>query len=41
MPFYVPYTPGSNGIITTSFSVFDSDQDTLTLISVSVVNENG
>lgn len=41
MRFYVPYTPDSNGIITTSFSVFDSDQDTLTLISVSVVNENG
>jgi len=41
MSFYVAYTPDASGIITTSFSVFDADQDNISLISVSVIVKNG
>lgn len=41
MPYYVPYTPDANGVITTSFSVYDYDQDNLSIASVQVVMRNG
>lgn len=41
MPYYVPYTPDANGVITTSFSVYDYDQDNLSITSVQVVMQNG